>query len=47
MALGSECEGLKPIFETLHVFDKGQKWDDMKLNLFGINEMKGRSPGLL
>ena len=39
-----ECEGLKPIFETLRVFDEGQRWDDLKLNLFGINEMKGRVP---
>ena len=39
-----ECEGLKPIFETLRVFDGGQRWDDLKLNLFGINEMKGRVP---
>ena len=39
-----ECKGLKPVFETLRVFDKGQRWDDRKLNLFGINDMKGRIP---
>ena len=40
-----ECEGLKPIFETLRVFDGGQRWDDLKLNFVRHKRDERESPG--
>ena len=39
-----KCSWLRPVFETMRKFDHGTKWDDVKLNLLGINDMKGTPP---
>ena len=41
--LGS-CSWLKPIYEVMRKFDHGEHWDDARLNLLGVNEMKGVPP---
>jgi len=33
-----ECGGLRPIFEEMRKFDEGDKWDEVKLNLFGMRQ---------
>ena len=35
---------LKPIFEFMRKVDKGSAWDDVRMNLFGVNDMKGVVP---
>ena len=39
-----ECSALRPIFEIMRKFDKAKRWDDRKMNLLGVNEMKGVIP---
>ena len=39
-----KCPTLKPVFEFMRKFDRGSTWEDVKLNLFGVNEMKGTVP---
>jgi hypothetical protein len=39
-----ECVILKPIFKLMRKFDGGEAWDDIRLNLFGVNDMKGIIP---
>ena len=39
-----ECVTLKPMFKLMRVFDGGTAWDDVRLNLFGVNDMKGVLP---
>ena len=41
--LGS-CTWLKPVFEVMRKFDGGTRWDDARLNLLGVNDMKGIPP---
>jgi hypothetical protein len=38
------CPWLRPIFELMRKFDGGSRWDDARLNLLGVNEMKGIPP---
>ena len=38
------CSWLKPVYEVMRKFDNGTQWDDARLNLFGVNEMKGILP---
>ena len=39
-----ECVILKPMFKFMRKFDGGEAWDDIRLNLFGVNDMKGIIP---
>jgi len=39
-----ECKCLKPAFELMRKFDKGERWDDPVLNLFGQHKNKGIIP---
>ena len=39
-----ECWELRPAFEALRKIDKGEEWDDVKLNLFGEYHNRGMIP---
>ena len=41
-----ECEGLREVYEGLRLVDKGQRWDDEKLNLLGVQQGKAMAPGV-
>ena len=38
------CTWLKPVYEVMRKFDDGPRWDDARLNLLGVNDMKGIPP---
>ena len=38
------CTWLKPVYEVMRKFDGGTRWDDARLNLLGVNDMKGIPP---
>ena len=39
-----KCNRLKPVFEFMRKFDEEKAWDDVRMNLFGVNDMKGIVP---
>jgi hypothetical protein len=39
-----KCTKLRPVFEFMREFDGGGVWDDVQMNLFGVNDMKGIIP---
>ena len=39
-----ECTVLKPMFVLMRKFDGSDAWDDIRMNLFGVNDMKGVIP---